>query len=142
MTYNKTIWENDITPVSASNMNKIEDKIEALDNETVELKTYSTTEIAVGTWVDGKTIYRKVFIPYQTQSYAASTSYTINVGSGIDKIIRWDVLTTGNNNNNQEVNKYVIPGRFTKSSNSITIDSTATYSTNVTHVILEYTKTS
>ena len=28
MAYNKTIWENDITPVSASNMNKIEDQIE------------------------------------------------------------------------------------------------------------------
>ena len=88
MSYIKTIWENDITPVSANNMNKIENELESLDNETVELKTYSTTETAIGTWIDGKTIYRKVFIPYQTQSYAANTSYTINVGSGIDKIIR------------------------------------------------------
>ena len=30
MAYTKTIWENDITPISASNMNKIEDQIEAV----------------------------------------------------------------------------------------------------------------
>ena len=30
MSYTKTVWENDITPVSASNMNKIEDQIEAV----------------------------------------------------------------------------------------------------------------
>ena len=33
MSYNKTVWENDITPVSANNMNKIENELESLSNQ-------------------------------------------------------------------------------------------------------------
>ena len=154
MTYNKTNWVDNTNPaINANNLNKIENELEILDDqlnsleedyieEFQKLKVYSTSETIVGIWIDNKPIYRKVLIPYQTQSYAPSTSYTISVDPDIDKIIRWDVLVTGNTNNNQEINKYVIPGRYTKSSNSITIESTATYSTNITHIILEYTKVS
>lgn len=49
MAYNKTVWENDITPVSASNMNKIEDKIEGLDILTAPLASsanYTFTKVS------------------------------------------------------------------------------------------------
>ena len=107
----------------------------------VELPTYSTEEQVVGTWIDGKPIYRKVYIPFEAKSYA-SGSYTMTLDVPIDKIIRWDVLTTGNSGENQEVNKYIVPGRYTKISNQISLDcNISSYNTNITHVILEYTKT-
>lgn len=47
MAYTKTIWENDITPVSASNMNKIEDQMEIVSTkvDTIEdqLEIYTAT---------------------------------------------------------------------------------------------------
>lgn len=49
MAYTKTVWENDITPVSASNMNKIEDKIEGLDILTAPLASsanYTFTKVS------------------------------------------------------------------------------------------------
>lgn len=106
----------------------------------IEINTYSTTEQVIGTWIDGKPIYRKVYIPFEAKSYA-SGSYTVTLDVPIGKIIRWDVLTTGNNNENQEVNKYIVPGRYSKTPNQISLDcNTSNYNTNITHIILEYTK--
>lgn len=50
-------------------------------NKTV----YSTTEKAIGTWIDGKTIYRKVF----------TGTNTTNISTGItpDNIIKMECLT-------------------------------------------------
>lgn len=47
--------------------------------------TYSTTEQAVGTWIDNKTIYRKVYTG--TWSASGNTSVTIITDSSIDNII-------------------------------------------------------
>ena len=116
-------------------ISSVREKCEVVDSKTV----YSTEETVVGEWIDGKPIYRKVYIPFTTKSYTIG-NYSLVIDSGVDKIIRWDILVTGNNNDNQEVNKYVIPTRYTKSTNTLTFECTATYSTNVTHFILEYTK--
>lgn len=46
--YNKTTWINGITPLNASNMNKIEDGIKQIDNkieETSRIVIYSEDEI-------------------------------------------------------------------------------------------------
>lgn len=101
---------------------------------------YSTTEKKIGTWIDGKPIYRKALNPYGTKSYATSEVNTINIGVNVDTLIRFDVMTVGNSSANREVNKYVIPGRYTKSSQTVTIECTTNYGTNATYIILEYTK--
>lgn len=88
MAYTKTTWVNTVTPVNATNMNKIEGGIKDLDDSLNSLKgrieqtltdsttniptsgavkkyiddrhNYSTEEIVIGTWIDGKPLYRKV----------------------------------------------------------------------------------
>ena len=82
--YVKTNWQdlpNTTTPINATNLNKMEQGIYDANN----IGQYSTSEIAVGTWVDGKTIYRKVF---------TGTS-TLNISTGItpDNIIKMECLT-------------------------------------------------
>ena len=42
------------TPVNASNLNQLQTNIENT------LNTYSTSEIRIGTWINGKPLYRKV----------------------------------------------------------------------------------
>lgn len=57
--------------------------------------TYSTSEIKVGTWIDGKPIYRKVV----AVDFPTSTTPTINYPHGISniayvvsvKLIWWDI---------------------------------------------------
>ena len=46
---------------------------------------YSTTEQAIGTWIDGKTIYRKVYTG--TWSATGNVSVTVVTDSSVDKII-------------------------------------------------------
>ena len=98
------------TPLSAENLNQMQDNIEeaipeVIDNLTSSstskalsanqgkelktyvdgLNTYSTTEQEVGTWIDNKPIYRKVI------SFTSTTSpyrYTHNI-SNIDKIVNF-----------------------------------------------------
>ena len=50
---------------------------------------YSTTETAVGTWIDGKTIYRKTFTKSPTSDQATGNTVTINVAtiSGLTNVI-------------------------------------------------------
>lgn len=67
MNYTKTVWKDlpdTTTPLNASNLNHIEDGIKALYEKTI----YSTTEQVVGTWIDGKPIYRKVFTGNMTNT--------------------------------------------------------------------------
>ena len=46
--------------VSASDMNEIKSVVNGACTQVDDSIGYSTTETAVGTWIDGKTIYRKV----------------------------------------------------------------------------------
>ena len=48
------------TPVTANNMNEMQNILNDNISEEV-LDVYSTTEKVIGTWVDGKPLYRKVF---------------------------------------------------------------------------------
>ena len=65
MSYVKTNWVNNTTPLNASNLNKIEDELEILDENI----TYSTTEQVVGATEDDKPIYRSRIV------------YSVNTGS-------------------------------------------------------------
>lgn len=49
--------------------------ITAVENDITTRTTYSTSEVEVGKWIDGRTIYRKV-IPLTTRKEISSTSWT------------------------------------------------------------------
>lgn len=77
------------TPLSASNMNAIQDNAEeAIDEVSTnleQLKTdvtnsnvYSTEETKVGTWIDGKPIYRKTIV---IEAIASGGQTSIDVSS-------------------------------------------------------------
>lgn len=46
--------------VSASDMNEIKTVVNGICTQVDNSIVYSTTETAIGTWIDGRTIYRKV----------------------------------------------------------------------------------
>ena len=59
MAYTRVNWEDlpsTDTPISATNLNIMD---EGIYNNSIS-NTYSTTETQIGTWIDGKPIYRKV----------------------------------------------------------------------------------
>lgn len=81
MAYNKTTWENlpsTNTPITASNLNNIENEVKFLDDNTI----YDNTEKVVGTWF-GKPLYRKTFnllnVPTKGTN-KGTTDYTYNHG--------------------------------------------------------------
>lgn len=101
MAYTKTTWQNlpnTTTPITAANLNNIEDGIETLDNAQITvnnsyntsttdtyscnyvntLNTFSTNEIRIGTWIDGKPLYEKTI---QMNTVSSSTTGTYNISS-------------------------------------------------------------
>lgn len=106
MAYEKTIWEDNKTPINAANLNKMEQGIEdaaktggvsagAVIGWTKEeipegydevKRGYSTEEILTGeTWKDGKPVYSKTFDLGLIGTTSANISYTI--GENIDILI-------------------------------------------------------
>ena len=101
---------------------------------------YSTDEKIVGTWVDGKPIYQKVY----TNVYTGSFNYnTVSFGNAtnLKELINSRILTTGNNGESQEVNEYVRL-RYSKSNNNFFLESYMEYNNIIrVDVIVQYTKT-
>lgn len=106
------------------------------------LGLYSTDEQAIGTWIDGKTIYRKVF--YVSSISFTSATYTLSTGiNNLDSIIdlkyamyyssssRWYTNWDGIDRNNWTIN-----------GTNLQIVSTGTAAFTKVHFIVEYTKTS
>lgn len=129
-----------IAPITTPNAVIFEDG--STLNDKINNFSYSLNETNLGIkWIDGKDIYRKVIcLTNTTTSYSTNTTYSCNIGTNIGKIIRFDVLTTGNNGNNQEVNKYIERVRYTKSSGIFQIICTSGYTVNSVYCIAEYTK--
>lgn len=117
---------NTTTPLNAENLNKIQ-----------EANKYSTDEIEIGQWVDGKPIYRKV-IRITLTTTQQSTSINVN---NVSKIISFGGVT----NTGLPINFYFQPANtfistFVDTNNIYNICSSG-YSGNTADVILEYTKT-
>ena len=75
------------------------------DNPIKEVtNTYSTNEMVIGKWVDGKPIYRKVITANSTQMDVSS----FNIENVSD--VRYFVKTTGN---------YIFPGAYGYASNNM-----------------------
>lgn len=49
------------TPINSSNLNQLQTNVENEINFIDNKFNYSTTEHAIGTWIDGKTLYRRVY---------------------------------------------------------------------------------
>lgn len=101
---------------------------------------YSTDEIIVGEWIDGRPIYRRVLSKVVTSS--TSFTYTETI-SNFDRLIRCDLLSIGNKNVNQEVSTY-INVRASISNNVATFiaaPTTAYEMSGTQYLIVEYTKT-
>lgn len=82
-----------INKVTDSDMNEIkavvnnnDDELITINTKLTNLITYSTTETVVGTWIDGKTIYKRTFTG---NSGSARTNATITIAENqpIDVLI-------------------------------------------------------
>ena len=60
----------------------------AVTSSKIDSATYTTTEKVVGTWIDGKPVYRRVFI-YDTPVTTAGNIVIGTVGN-VDKLLRLD----------------------------------------------------
>lgn len=112
------------------------------------LETYSTTEQRIGTWIDGKPLYRKVLT---SSTYASDYSITINNIKDIVKVI--GIVRRTDYSNMLEViparldnaGMSVFFGNLTTSTTSLNIGITwgTNWSTAFGNIILiaEYTKT-
>lgn len=88
-------------------VDNLKNKEETVDNDITELEqgqtdlqnqinidtSYSTEETAIGTWIDGKTIYRKAIVITGTLSYNTPYSFGVNP----DTVIRMNCLVNSNN---------------------------------------------
>lgn len=120
------------TPLSAENLNN---NFNELNNRDV----YSTEEKVVGTWINGKPIYRIVYSINVTE-----TSYTKNVSSlNIDTLIKINGISQGDPRTMNYYSSSTDNLRvFITGENKMYISSGETYPTKpfTTIVILEYTK--
>ncbi len=108
---------------------------------------YSTDEKIVGTWVDGKPIYQKVYTNVYTGKFnydertQQETIVSFGNATNLKKLINSRVLTTGNNGENQEVNEFVRV-RYSKPDNNFFLQSYTIYDRVIrVDVIVQYTKT-
>ena len=120
MAYTKTTWINNSSPaISAANLNNIENGIAANDSAITNINTnigditsletsdktnivtaineintkqnYSTTEQEIGTWIDGKTIYRKAFY---ISSFPNNTTTTMAHGLSVSSFTKISGIAT------------------------------------------------
>lgn len=78
MSYVKTNWVNNTTPINADNLNKIENELETLDTSLDEYTQYSSSEKVIGTWLNGKPVYRKCITLTSDNVNGASVSTGVN----------------------------------------------------------------
>lgn len=84
MAYEKQTWQNDSAPyINNDNLNHIEEGIYDASVGVENMGAYSTTETVIGTWVDGKPIYRKVV---QLTSTSLSSSKWLYIDVSNDNI--------------------------------------------------------
>ena len=74
------------TPLSAENLNRMQDNIEEAINEVDDKLNYSTTEKRIGTWIDGKPLYRKV-VDFGTLPSNGSKGVAHNI-SNLKRIVK------------------------------------------------------
>ena len=106
---------------------------------------YSTEEIKIGTWIDGKPIYRKVY-QYTTGAGANSRTFSEAGITNIDKIVNISGFTLQPNSNNYVPLSYYNSSVdwanfYTGGKNAFSVRCGSSYGFGATTVIFEYTKT-
>ncbi len=133
MAYEKTNWTS-TTPINATNLNKIENNMEDVNNKF----NYSTEEQVIGTWTDGKPLYKRVFNLTSPSTQEATVLFALD-DYNIDKIIKIDGVLYGEVPINyfyseSEYSCVWFSGRQLK-------QKTMVYRNRSEFIILEYTKT-
>lgn len=79
MTYQKTIWQDGVTPLDAENLNKIEDAIESLFLRITEIIPKLTTiTLSASSWVGSESLYSQtVDIPNVTATSKVDLTPTL-----------------------------------------------------------------
>lgn len=115
--------------------------------------TYSTNEICIGEWIDGKPLYRKVIdvgnLPNNTSkniqvgvsNISCKHLYGTAVGTGVGTAYLGYTLTLPLVHTNTLANGISIRYDGSNGASQITIVSGADYSGYTGHVVMEYTKT-
>ena len=120
----------EVNKITDSNMNEIKSVVNANANDLVESTTYSTTEQVVGTWINNKPIYRKVYSISGTMAQNAWT--TLLSISNVDTLVKG---LMGGSSNNCVWNDVLL--RVVNNNLQYYCPLSHTY----TWVIIEYTKT-
>ena len=134
----------DLTTLNTTSKTSVVSAINEVNNNSV----YSSSEIAVGTWIDGKTIYRKViYISSVPNGTYISQAHSI---SNMDEIVKLSgIMRNPNNHIATPLNMYGTSGLYSGNTVVFRVDRTnvyiacnTNYSDNVAYIVIEYTKTS
>ena len=108
--------------------------------------TYSTEETAIGTWIDGKTIYRKIF---ETGALPKDSvkNIPVNVSEGVDTVITLRGMVSNGDYNSPipyvvENTSNMLNITYRSSTGNININTYSDRSSYSGYVIFEYTKAS
>lgn len=111
-----------------------------------ENNIYSTTETVIGTWIDGKPIYRKVIQYNKTSNGQVDLNLSTYGIENVENIwLNQNSFIKTNNNEWKAVNTYESDSYFTfctfSSANSFRLSSNSSYAQGLWNLIIEYTKT-
>lgn len=88
------VTDNDMNEIKTV-VNNNDDELTTINTNLMNATTYSTDEIRIGTWIDGKPIYRKVFDRGTSiESFAHNISNISNIWINNDYSVR--IHTSGN----------------------------------------------
>lgn len=137
----KINFQNNITKANADTFNTMQDNIENAIDEA-KLDTYSTTEIKIGTWIDGKPLYRKVI----TGTFASATESIANIITGYDKVIKYNGTITTPSGYITQIPEYTSSTNYcyfvlNTSNNYATLTIPSSFVGETYILIVEYTKT-
>ena len=155
--YTKKEWKDlpsKDTPILAADLNNIENQLQTNTNDINALNTYSTSEQRIGTWIDGKPIYRQVIkvtsIDSANNNYDVAISISnlneiVNIG-GVIKITSTNTykpITVIYTDNSNAINSHYSFSVYAITNSYISLSYGGWWKTTFdkAYIILEYTKT-
>lgn len=135
-------WDLELAPYITPSIN-----VDGYEIYNSNISNYSTDEIKIGTWIDGKPIYRKVFSATSPSTESTSASQILTFNFSIDTLIKLEGNIYYNNTTWRDINGYQTNSLFSF------VDVVATnkeirqcvtgsgYLSKPEYIILEYTKT-
>lgn len=130
------------TPINSSNLNQLQTNVENEINVLNNKFDYSTTEQIIGTWIDGKTLYRKV---YDCGAMPAGSKKEIPTGLTNVNYIDWEGIALHPSSGKAFPYKMAVSGesygaKVGISDNKIVINTVINISEWIGYVTILYTK--